>query len=183
MGIPQTIILVAAIAGSVLYLFDKIAALIQRGTAKKGEEQQQQQQADTLRLKDAQIEQLQARVRFLESELAAIRRQRYEQIVAKANTRPGVADPVAREAEAKAEEALAQARSLALAAIDAQGREKSRLIAQARKLSERAKEYRRIARGELPENDHIQAQAREVIGNAKRGSAGGPAQFEVLGGE
>ena len=180
MGIPQTIILVAAIAGSVLYLFDKIAALIQRGTAKKGEEQQQ---ADTLRLKDAQIEQLQARVRFLESELAAIRRQRYEQIVAKANTRPGVADPVAREAEAKAEEALAQARSLALAAIDAQGREKSRLIAQARKLSERAKEYRRIARGELPENDHIQAQAREVIGNAKRGSAGGPAQFEVLGGE
>ena len=179
MGIPQTIILVAAIAGSVLYLFDKIAALIQRGTAKKGEEQQQQQ-ADTLRLKDAQIEQLQARVRFLESELAAIRRQRYEQIVAKANTRPGVADPVAREAEAKAEEALAQARSLALAAIDAQGREKSRLIAQARKLAERANEYRRVARGELPTPDQVQAQARGSIG--KQGSAGA-AQFEVLGGE
>ena len=179
----QTLILLVAVSGSVLYLVDKIAALIQRGTAKKGEEQQQQQ-ADTLRLKDAKIEELQARIRFLESELAAIRRQRYEQIVAKANTRPArPADLVAREAEAKAEEALAQARSLALAAVDAQGREKSRLIAQAHKLSERAKEYRRIARGELPENDHIQAQAREVIGNAKRGSAGGPAQFEVLGGE
>lgn len=176
----QTLILLAAVSGSVLYLIDKIAALIKRGTAKKKGEEQLQQQADMIRLKDAQIEQLQARVRFLESELAAIRRQRYEQIVAKANTRPGVADPVAREAEDKAEEAMAQARNLALAAIDASGREKSRLIAQARKLAERANEYRRVARGELPTPDQVQAQAQGSIG--KQGSAGA-AQFEVLGGE
>jgi len=176
----QTLILLVAVSGSVLYLFDRIAALIKRGKQTK-EKRSEQQLTEVLRLKDAKIEELQARIRFLESSLRDVRRQRAEQIASSARpARP--ADPVAREAEDKAEEAMAQARNLALAAIDASGREKSRLIAQARKLAERASEYRRVARGELPTPDQVQAQAQGSIGKTKQGSAGA-AQFEVLGGE
>jgi uncharacterized iron-regulated membrane protein len=175
----QTLILLAAVSGSVLYLFDRIAALIKRG--KETKEKQSEQLTEVLRLKDAKIEELQARIRFLESSLRDVRRQRAEQIASSARpARP--ADPVAREAEAKAEEAMAEARNIALAAIDASGREKSRLIAQARKLAERANEYRRVARGELPTPDQVQAQAQGSIGKTKQGSAGA-AQFEVLSGE
>lgn len=73
-------------------------------------------------------------------------------------------------------------RNIALAAIEASGREKSRLIAQARRLAERANEYRRVTPGELLSIDQVQAQAQGLIGKIKQGSAGA-AQFEVLGGE
>jgi DNA gyrase/topoisomerase IV subunit A len=69
------------------------------------------------------------------------------------------ADPVTREAEAKAEEAMAKAKLLALAAVDASGREKSRLIEEARRHAERAKEFRRVARGELELFDHPKKRA------------------------
>jgi len=175
----QNLILVVALLGSILYLFDRIAALIKRGKTK--EKQGEQQLEEVLLLKDAKIDELQARIRFLESSLRDLRRQRAEQIASSARpARP--ADPVAREAEAKAEEAMAQAKNLALAAIDASGREKSRLIAQARRLADRANQYRRVARGELPTPDQSQAQAQGSIGKTKQGSAGA-APFEVLGGE
>jgi hypothetical protein len=175
----QTLILLAAVSGSVLYLFDRIAALIKRG--KETKEKRSEQLTEVLRLKDAKIEELQAKIRLLESSLRCVRRQRAEQIASSARlARP--ADPVDREAEAKADEAMAQARNIALAAIEASGREKSRLIAQARRLAERANEYRRVARGELLSIDQVQAQAQGLIGKIKQGSAGA-AQFEVLGGE
>jgi hypothetical protein len=75
---------------------------------------------------------------------------------------------ILKDVEAKASACLAESKRLAMAAIEASGREKSRLLAEAKTMADKAAEYRAIANGSLSLQDQqAKAQAKAVIEKAK----------------
>jgi CO/xanthine dehydrogenase Mo-binding subunit len=169
----EKIILVLALTGSVMYLFDKLTGLLWKRKGNVDVQAQQTQVAEAIRSRDGKIAELQGRIRVLEVQLSAAREQApsaLQQVQQEIASEP--IDPLAaimRDAEEKAVACLVESKRFAMAAIEATGREKSRLLAEAKTMADKAAEYRAVANRELPvQQDQVKAQAKAVIEKAKR---------------
>jgi hypothetical protein len=163
----EKIILVLALTGSVMYLFDKLAALIvkRKGVVAQGT---QQQIAEAIASRDKKIAELQSQIRVLEVQLSAARGHETTLSAQPAEQNDPLA-AIMRDAEEKAVACLVESKRFAMAAIEATGREKSRLLAEAKTMADKAAEYRAVANRELPvQQDQVKAQAKAVIEKAKR---------------
>jgi CO/xanthine dehydrogenase Mo-binding subunit len=157
----EKIVLVFALLGSACYLFDKFTALL--GKRKGVVAQGTQQIAEAIASQDKKIAELQGRIRVLEVQLSA----RNETTLSPAKDDPLAA--IMRDAEEKAVLYMAESKRFAMAAIEATGREKSRLLAEAKTMADKAAEYRLVANHGLPvQQDQVKAQAKAVIEKAKR---------------
>jgi CO/xanthine dehydrogenase Mo-binding subunit len=169
----EKLILVFALAGSAMYLFDKLYAFIMKWKGGVDVQAPQTQVAEAIRSRDGKIAELQGRIRVLEVQLSATREQtpsalqQVQQEIASEPTDPLAA--IMRDAEEKAVACLVESKRFAMAAIEATGREKSRLLAEAKTMADKAAEYRLVANGGLPvQQDQVKAQAKAVIEKAKR---------------
>jgi hypothetical protein len=165
----EKLILVFALLGSACYLFDKLYAFIMKRKGNVDVQAPQTQVAEAIRSRDGKIAELQGRIRVLEVQLSATREQaqQVQQEIASEPTDPLAA--IMRDAEEKAVACLVESKRFAMAAIEATGREKSHLLAEAKKLADKAVEYRAVANGSLSQQqDNAKAQAKAVIEKAKR---------------
>jgi CO/xanthine dehydrogenase Mo-binding subunit len=163
----EKLVLVFALAGSVMYLFDKLNVFLEKrkGVVAQGT---QQQIADAIASRDKKIAELQSQIRVLEVRLSADRE--HETTL---SAQPAEQDDplvaIMRDAEEKAVLYTVESKRFAMAAIEATGREKSRLLAEAKTMADKAAEYRLVANGGLPvQQDQVKAQAKAVIEKAKR---------------
>ena len=169
----EKLVLVFALLGSACYLFGKLYAFIMKRGGNVDVQAQQTQVAEAIRSRDGKIAELQGRIRVLEVQLSAAREQtplalqQVQQEIASEPTDPLAA--IMRDAEEKAVACLVESKRFAMAAIEATGREKSHLLAEAKKLADKAVEYRAVANGSLSQQqDNAKAQAKAVIEKAKR---------------
>jgi len=166
----EKILLVFALLGSACYLFDKLIALLGKRKGEVAVQVPQSQVTEAIRSRDEKIAELQGRIRVLEVQLSAAREQTppaTQPVQQEIAFEP--ADPLAaimRDAEEKALACLVESKRFAMAAIEATGREKSRLLAEAKAMADKAGEYRAIANGALLQ-DHAKSAATAAIEKAK----------------
>lgn len=191
----EKLILFTALIGSIGWIIDKVSSLKKDDGIKRRDEQiarlleeikLQKERSDEeisrlnekLKQKSDKIIDLIARLKVQETLLAK------EGGAADIQQVASTADEVDTEATGKAKACLLQSKRLALAAVEAKGREKERLLAQAEELAQKANEYRAvISRATAATVAGVQASA--AIEKAKKWKGGKPVKaaspdFEVV---
>lgn len=202
----EKLILLLALVGSVGWIVDKAASL--RKKPDEGLKQRDEQIArlleeiklqkerateeisklsEQLRQRDAKIVDLMGRLKAFEIRLSvkeedAAEREPVQQEIDLQHADP--MDEIVSEAGQRAKACLLQSKRLALAAVESKGREKERLLNEAKALAQKADEYRAIASG----NSHetlANTEASAAIEKAKKWKGGKPVKaaspdFEVV---
>lgn len=195
----EKLMLILAMAGSVGWLIDKAAFLLKKpddGLKQRDEQiarlleeiKLQKERAaeeisklsEQLRQRDAKIVDLMGRLKAFEVRLSAKEEDAAEREPVQQEIDLRHTDPMAeidREAEQKAKACLVHAKRLALAAVEATGREKTRLIDEAKALTAKAAEYRAVAGGDLMAKEV----ADKAINKARREGRSPAGKFEIVG--
>lgn len=182
----EKIILVFALLGSALYVFDKIQLLL---TKKQDAPQPVPQPQEPTAERDAVITVLRDSVAKLEQQIASMRDDRLAALAEARQKRQQEidlqpVDPISKlmgEIEAKADQCTLESKQYALKAVTASGRERTHLLEKARELANRADEYRAVANNTLiDDRDQSETGVVAVTRKAKsRQSA--RTNFEVVG--
>lgn len=201
--IVEKLILLLALVGSVGWIVDKAASLHKKPDeglkqrddqiARLLEEIKLQKEraaeeisklSEQLRQRDAKIVDLMGRLKAFEVRLSvkeedAAEREPVQQEIDLQHADP--MDEIVSEAGQRAKACLLQSKRLALAAVESKGREKERLLSEAKALAQKADEYRAIANGNVREG-LAKAEASAVIEKAKNRKSGKAAEsaFEMV---
>lgn len=184
----EKLILLLALVGSVGWIVDKAASLLKKpdeGLKQRDEQigrlleeiKLQKDRAtdeisklsEQLRQKDAKIVDLMGRLKAFEIRLSlkeedAAEREPVQQEIDLQNADP--MNEVHSEAEQKAKACMLQSKRLALTAVEAKGREKDRLLNEAKALAQKAEEYRAITKGNVRDG-LAKAKAAAIIEKAR----------------
>lgn len=183
----EKIILVFALLGSALYVFDKIQLLL---TKKQDAPQPVPQPQEPTAERDAVITALRDSVAKLEQQIASMRDDRLAALAEARQKRQQEidlqpVDPISRimgDVEARARQCMLESKQFALKAVEASGRERTRLLEKARELANRADEYRAVANDTLIDSV-AETEAVAVIRKAKSrrpATKSNAAAFEVI---
>lgn len=199
----EKFILLLALVGSVGWIIDKVVSI--RKKPDEGIKQRDEQIArlleeiklqkersteeisklsEQLRQRDAKIVDLMGRLKAFEVRLSVKEEDAAEQEPVQQEIDFQHADPmdeIDTEAELKAKACLVKSKRLALAAVESKGREKERLLSEAKELAKKADEYRAIANGGIREG-LAKTEASAVIEKAKNRKSGKTAEpaFEMV---
>lgn len=184
----EKIILVFALLGSAMYVFDKIQLLL---TKKQDAPQPVPQPQEPTAERGAVITALRDSVAKLEQQITSMRDDRLAALAEARQKRQQEidlqpVDPISRiigDVEAKARQCMLESKQFALKAIEASGRERNRLLEKARELANRAEEYRAVANDTLIDGV-VEAEATAIIQKAKNRNPVARAStstFEVVG--
>lgn len=183
----EKIILVFALLGSAMYVFDKIQLVL---TKKQDAPQPVLRPLEPTAERDAVITALRDSVAKLEQQIASMRDDRLAALAEARQKRQQEidlqpVDPISRimgDVEAKARQCMLESKQFALKAVEASGRERTRLLEKARELANRADEYRAVANDTLIDSV-AETEAVAVIRKAKSrrlATKSNAAAFEVI---